>query len=116
MMRINELIQVGTESREVVVPATFDEDGVEQLAPERVETMYVPVMRAVTRDATPEEEARAAADAAAAEEWERTRPRTAEERLTVLEEDMDGVTDAETGELAEIRAALVELAGIVMGG
>ena len=58
-MKINELIQVGTrtEEYEVVIPAEFDASG-EEITPERKETRTreVPVMQAVTRDATPEEE------------------------------------------------------------
>ena len=58
-MRINELIQVGTrtEEYEVVIPAEFNETG-EEISAERKETRTreVPVMQAVTRDATPEEE------------------------------------------------------------
>ena len=58
-MKINELIQVGTrtEEYEVVIPPEFDEFG-EEITAERKETRTreVPVMRAVTRDATPEEE------------------------------------------------------------
>ena len=59
-MKINELIQVGTrtEEYEVVIPAEFNEIG-EEISAERKETRTreVPVMQAVTRDATPEEEA-----------------------------------------------------------
>lgn len=58
-MKINELIQVGTrtEEYEVVIPAKFDESG-KEISAERKETRTheVPVMQAVTRDATPEEE------------------------------------------------------------
>ena len=58
-MKINELIQVGTrtEEYEVVIPAEFNETG-EEISAERKETRTreVPVMKAVTRDATPEEE------------------------------------------------------------
>ena len=58
-MKINELIQVGTrtEEYEVVIPAEFNEIG-EEISAERKEarTREVPVMQAVTRDATPEEE------------------------------------------------------------
>lgn len=58
-MKINELIQVGTrtEEYEVVIPAEFNETG-EEISAERKETRTreVPVMQAVTRDATPEEE------------------------------------------------------------
>lgn len=58
-MKINELIQVGTrtEAYEVVIPAEFNEIG-EEISAERKETRTreVPVMQAVTRDATPEEE------------------------------------------------------------
>lgn len=58
-MKINELIQVGTrtEEYEVVIPAEFDESG-KEISAERKETRTreVPVMKAVTRDATPEEE------------------------------------------------------------
>ena len=58
-MKINELIQVGTrtEEYEVVIPAEFDACG-EEISAERKETRTreVPVMQAVTRDATPEEE------------------------------------------------------------
>lgn len=59
-MKINELIQVGTrtEEYEVIIPAEFNEAG-EEISAERKETRTreVPVMQAVTRDATPEEEA-----------------------------------------------------------
>ena len=59
-MKINELIQVGTrtEEYEVVIPSEFTEIG-EEISAERKETRTreVPVMQAVTRDATPEEEA-----------------------------------------------------------
>lgn len=58
-MKINELIQVGTrtEEYEVIIPAEFNETG-EEISAERKETRTrkVPVMKAVTRDATPEEE------------------------------------------------------------
>lgn len=58
-MKINELIQAGTrtEEYEVVIPAKFDDSG-KEIAAERKETRTreVPVMQAVTRDATPEEE------------------------------------------------------------
>lgn len=58
-MKINELIQVGTrtEAYEVVIPAEFNEIG-EEISAERkkTRTREVPVMKAVTRDATPEEE------------------------------------------------------------
>lgn len=58
-MKINELIQVGTrtEEYEVVIPAEFDDSG-KEITVERKETRTreVPVMKAVTRDATPEEE------------------------------------------------------------
>lgn len=58
-MKINEMIRVGTrtEAYEVVIPAEFNEIG-EEIAAERKEkrTREVPVMKAVTRDATPEEE------------------------------------------------------------
>ena len=58
-MKINELIQVGTRTEEydVVIPAEFNEIG-EEISAERKETRTreVPVMQAVTRDATPEEE------------------------------------------------------------
>ena len=58
-MKINEMIQVGTrtEAYEVVIPAEFDACG-EEISAERKETRTheVPVMKAVTRDATPEEE------------------------------------------------------------
>lgn len=58
-MKINELIQVGTrtEEYEVIIPAEFDDSG-KEITVERKETRTreVPVMKAVTRDATPEEE------------------------------------------------------------
>lgn len=66
-MKINELIQVGTETitEQITIPAQYDEEG-NEISPERVETVERerPIMEQVTRDMTPEEVAQAEAEAA----------------------------------------------------
>lgn len=58
-MKINEMIRVGTriEERTRIIPATYDSEG-NIVTEERNETytIEIPVMQALTRDATPEEE------------------------------------------------------------
>lgn len=97
-MRICELKQIDTETvTNTIMVDDYDEDGNLVGQHEETVTREVPVMGAVYRDATPEEVAQAERDAAEIAEWERTRPRTAEER-------MDDIEDA-----------LVELAAIIGG-
>lgn len=115
-MRIAEYKQIDTNTvtEEVVIPATYDEEG-NEVTPEHTEvvTKEVPVMGTVYRDMTPEEEAEALAQQAEAEEYERTRPRTADERLDAYAEDTDAalfdLDAAQNDYAAETDAALFDL-------
>lgn len=98
-MRINERVQVGTETIiNTIMVDDFNEDGELVGQHEETVTREVPITQEVYRDMTPEEEAQAAAEQAAAEEHERTRPLTSEERMDAIED------------------ALVELAAIMTEG
>lgn len=97
-MRIAEYRQVSTHTvTSTIMVDDYDEDGEVIGQHEETVTREVPVLAMVYRDATPEEEAAAAAEAAEMAEWERARPRTSEERMD------------------EIEDALVELASIIGG-
>lgn len=90
-MKINELVQTDTKTVTDRQPI-LDADGMETGEYETI-TREVPVMRMVYRDMTPEEEAEALAQQAAAEEYERTRPRTVEEKLEETKQDVDMLAD-----------------------
>lgn len=87
-MKIIEYLQVGTETITEQTPI-LDENGNETGEFETV-TREIPIRKNIERDMTPDEEAEA-------EEWERTRPMTPEERMDAIED------------------ALVELAEILVG-
>lgn len=84
-MKINVLEKVGerTEQRTRIIPSTYDDEG-NLLTEETTETyeVIVPIMQAVTRDMTAEEEAEALANMPVAEEPQKS----AEERIAELEE------------------------------
>ncbi len=93
-MKINELIQTGTQTEEygVIIPAVLDDEGnVVVEAHTEIRTREVPVMECVTREMTAEEIAEMQADKPV-----ETEP-SSEERITQLE------------------SALIELAGIIGG-
>lgn len=90
-MRINELIQTGTETVTEQIPI-LDDEGMETGEYETV-TREIPIMSMVYRDMTPEEEAEALAQQAQADEYERTRPRTVEEKLDATKADVDMLAD-----------------------
>lgn len=115
MMKINKLVQVGTieYQEEVVIPATYDEDG-NELFPERVETVTKtrPDMQPIDVEMTPEEEAETLRQQAEAEEWERNRPRTPEERCDAVET-KQSATEQDIEMLADTVLALCD---IIEGG
>lgn len=97
-MRIAEYKKTGTETvTETVIVEDYNEDGELVGTHEETVTREIPIMSVVYRDMTAEEEAEAAAQQAAADEYERTRPQTPEERMDAIE------------------GALVELAEILVG-
>lgn len=98
-MRVSEYKQTGTETITEQMPV-LDEDGNETGEFETV-TREVPVMQMVYRDMTPEEEAEALEQQRQAEEYERTRPRTVEEKLDALMEYM-GVKGIWNGQVFEV--------------
>lgn len=119
-MKINELIQVGTETitEQITIPAQYDEDG-NEISPERVETVERehPIMEQVTRDMTPEEVAQAEAEAAAMPEPEPT----AKELIAELEDamaELSGIVsdnsadnDMMTNAIADLSATVSDMAG-----
>lgn len=117
---INELVQQGTriEMREVIIPATYDEEG-NILTPETTQTVEVevPNMVEVYREETAEELAEAAARQAEWEEYEATRPRTTDERLDAYAEETDtalfDLDEAQNDYAAETDAALFDLVDYV---
>lgn len=113
-MKINELVQTGTETiTETVLVDDLNEDGELVGQHEETVTREVPVMQMVYRDMTAEEEAEALAQQAEAEEYERTRPRTTDERLDAYAEDTDAALfDLDTAQndyATETDAALFDL-------
>lgn len=83
-MKINVLEKIGerTEQRTRIIPATYDDNG--ELPTEESTEIYevvVPIMQAVTRDMTAEEEAEFLANQPTEEE----QPKSAEERIAELE-------------------------------
>lgn len=114
-MNKNVLVQVGTieYQEEVVIPATYDEDG-NELSPECVETVTKtrPDMQPMNVGFTPEEEAEALAQQAKWEEWERNRPRTPEERCDAVEV-KQSATEQDVNMLADTVLALCD---IIEGG
>lgn len=101
-MRISELVQTGTETiTETVLVEDFNEDGELVGTHEEAVTREIPIMSMVYRDMTPEEEAEVLAQQAQAEEYERTRPRTVEEKLDALMEYM-GVKGVWNGNVFEV--------------
>lgn len=97
-MRVAERKQIGTDTvTEEILVADFNEDG--EVIGQHTETITreIPRMGIVYRDMTPEEVAELERQQAEAEEYERNRPMTADERMDALED------------------ALVELAEILVG-
>lgn len=113
---INELVQTGTRTIEerYDFPAEYDEQGnLVHEAYTEVITREVPVMEVVYREETAEELAEREAEQAEFEEYERTRPRTTDERLDAYAEDTDAalfdLDEAQTTYADETDAALFEL-------
>lgn len=112
-MRICEQVQIGTETiTNVIVVDDCNETGEIVGHHEETVTEEVPVMETVYRDATPEEEAEALAQQAKWEEWERTRPRTPEERCDAVEVKQTD-TEQDVNMLADTVLALCD---IIEGG
>lgn len=87
-MRIAEYKQTGTKTvdERYEIPAEYDEDGnLIREAYTEVITREVRIYGLVYRDMTPDEEAEAMRQQAEWEEYERTRPRTPEERCDSVE-------------------------------
>lgn len=112
-MRICELVQTGTKQiTNTVMVYDYDQDGNIIGQHEETVTKEEPVMETVYRDMTPEEEAEALAQQAEWEEWERTRPRTPEERCDAVE-DKQTATEQDVNMLADTVLALCD---IIEGG
>lgn len=101
-MRIAEYKQTGTETITEQMPI-LDEEG-NETGEVRTITREIPIMSMVYRDMTAEEEAEQAAQQAELEEYERTRPRTVEERLDAYTVESDDAFF----DLAEYAATLEE--------
>lgn len=112
-MRINELVQIGTETiTNTVIVDDYDQDG--NIIGQHEETVAVekPIMENVYRDMTPEEEAEALRQQSALEEYERNRPRTPEERCDAVEV-KQSYTEQDVNMLADTVLALCD---IIEGG
>lgn len=112
-MRICELVQTGTETiTNVIMVDDYNEAG--EIVGQHEETVAVekPIMENVYRDMTPEEEAEALRQQAEWEEWERTRPRTHEERCDAVEV-KQSATEQDVNMLADTVLALCD---IIEGG
>lgn len=112
-MRICELVQTGTETiTNVIMVDDYNEAGEIVGQHEETVTKEVPVMENVYRDMTPEEEAEAMRQQSELEEYERTRPRTTEERCDAVEVKQSS-TEQDVNMLADTVLALCD---IIEGG
>lgn len=86
-MRIAEYKQVSTEIiKKTILVNDYDENGNIIGQHEETVTEEKPVMGMTYRDMTPEEEAEMLRQQKEAEEYEKNRPLTAEERMEILED------------------------------